>query len=507
MKLILGKIFQCQPFKNQDYYKLRREHLRTGSVFTDDQFLVKNRNHEWRRPTEFCRNPQFFVSGVSRFDVNQGGLGDCWLIAAMANLTMHEKLFNFVVPGDNGDFDENYCGLFHFRFWHFGKFVDVVIDDKLPVSNGKLIFAKSTDDNEFWPALLEKAYAKLYGGYDQIDGGWSHEAFQDFSGGLIETYELNPSTPKLIFNFIEKSIEKNVFFACAIMSHSKNLNGTGLIKGHAYSISSAMTLKVNPHHSVNLLRIRNPWGQGEWKGAWSDRSNEWRSIQQSLKAAIGLVIEEDGEFWISFEDFRKYFEILDVCNVHPDIEMREPNPTRKWNLLSHEGDFASDLQARGFYVTFEDPDLTDNEDFCVVIISLMQKHARKNKKNKNVPISFKVHSVDKKILVKEAIKSKNGFRGVCRRFELPPGRYFIEPFQLDNPSGDEFLLRVYYETKIDSQINQNMYPTLEAAKGSTFVDMTQYYSRDTGGNLRSQLSQQQPRRAQKHRHNTCCTIM
>jgi hypothetical protein len=72
-----------------------------------------------------------------------------------------EKCFAKVVPQDQG-FGDDYGGIFHFRFWLYGEWVDVVIDDRLPFNpDGSLLYCyNAKTPNELWGALLEKAYAK-----------------------------------------------------------------------------------------------------------------------------------------------------------------------------------------------------------------------------------------------------------------------------------------------------------------------------------------------------------
>ena len=45
---------------------------------------------------DICKDPKFFTGGASRFDVSQGILGDCWLVAAIASLTQDAYLLKQV---------------------------------------------------------------------------------------------------------------------------------------------------------------------------------------------------------------------------------------------------------------------------------------------------------------------------------------------------------------------------------------------------------------------------
>ena len=104
---------------SQDYHSLNRR--LKDDLFEDKHFnkaLNKSGIH-WLRPHQISKDPEFVVGKRDRFDVNQGELGNCWFLSALANLAENRKCFDRVVPRDQ-DFDKRkYKGIFRFRFFRF----------------------------------------------------------------------------------------------------------------------------------------------------------------------------------------------------------------------------------------------------------------------------------------------------------------------------------------------------------------------------------------------------
>ncbi|KAH0622672.1 hypothetical protein JD844_025174 [Phrynosoma platyrhinos] len=469
------------------------------------------------RHRELCSNPQFIVGGATRTDICQGALGDCWLLAAIASLTLNEEILARVVPSDQS-FQDRYAGIFHFQFWQYGEWTDVVVDDRLPTKNGELLFVHSAEGTEFWSALLEKAYAKVNGSYEALSGGSTTEGFEDFTGGIAEWYELQKPPPNL-FRIIQKALQKGSLLGCSIditsAAETEAITTQKLVKGHAYSVTGAE--EVSFRGSLQkLIRIRNPWGEVEWTGKWSDNCPSWSNVDPKVKDRLTKK-HEDGEFWMSFDDFLRHYSRLEICNLTPDTLTSEKY--KKWSLNLMDGNWRKGSTAggcRNYPDTFwmnpqylikleeEDEDPDDPEKGCTFLAGLIQKHRRKQRKmgedmhtigfaiyeasllflrNRNI-MKYHVKEIGKELklkingivikmpYIKKANQtnvhlSKNFFltnrarersntfinlREVLNRFKLPPGEYIIVPSTFEPNKNGDFCLRVFSEKNAASQI-------------------------------------------------------
>ncbi|XP_053334333.1 calpain-1 catalytic subunit [Clarias gariepinus] len=490
----LGQNDNALKFLGQDFESLRARCHQSGCLYEDETFpaqpsslgfkelapgTAKTKGVRWMRPTEFCTDPHFIVDGATRTDICQGALGDCWLLAAIACLTLNEPLLRRVVPHGQS-FHQQYAGIFHFQFWQFGEWVDVVIDDRLPVRDGKLLFVHSAEGAEFWSALVEKAYAKLNGCYEALSGGCTSEGFEDFTGGVTEMYELKKA-PANLFSIIQRAVERGSLMGCSIdvtgFFDMEAVTFKKLVKGHAYSVTGVEEVEFKGN-LVKLLRIRNPWGEVEWTGAWSDNSKEWNGIDPSVRARLHNC-REDGEFWMSFNDFMREFSRLEICNLTADaLHSRE---VKKWNSSLYPGEWRRGSTAGGcrnypstfwinpqYKIVLKDPD-TEGQDGCSFLVALMQKDRRLlRREGKDMEtIGYAIYEVPKEFLGSTGVHLKRDFflkhtssarselfinlREVSSRFCLPAGEYIIVPSTFEPHKEGDFVLRVFSEKATDSE--------------------------------------------------------
>merc|ERR1711920_44859 len=86
----------------------------------------------------------------------------------------------------------------------------------------------------------------------------------------------------------------------------EDIRSDGIVVGHAYTLVSATEDGPN-----RILRLRNPWGQGEWNGAYSDGWAGWDDMPAMVKQ-LSVKVKEDGVFHMHIDDFVNVFESVDI---------------------------------------------------------------------------------------------------------------------------------------------------------------------------------------------------
>ncbi|XVF69785.1 hypothetical protein PTKIN_Ptkin11bG0109600 [Pterospermum kingtungense] len=278
---------------------------------------------EWMRPAEIVERhldsrPCLFSGAANSSDVCQGRLGDCWFLSAVAVLTEVSRISEVIITPEY-----NEEGIYTVRFCIQGEWVPVVVDDWIPCESlGKPAFATSRKGNELWVSILEKAYAKLHGSYEALEGGLVQDALVDLTGGAGEEIDMRSpqaqidlASGRLWSQLLRFKQEGFLLGAGSPSGSDVHVSSSGIVQGHAYSL-----LQVREVDGHKLVQIRNPWAnEVEWNGPWSDSSLEWTDrMRHKLKH---VPQSKDGIFWMSWQDFQIHFRSIYVCRVYPP-EMR-----------------------------------------------------------------------------------------------------------------------------------------------------------------------------------------
>lgn len=318
--------------------------------------VAKRMQIQWKTAKEISRDAVLFRN-IEPGDARQGGLGDCWLISSIAAVAEFPGVINHLFVDKEITTDGKYSVRIYApetQTWEV-----MTVDDRIPCRpGGGPAFAQSVS-GEMWVPILEKAYAKFVTSYSKLSGGWPALALEAMTGAKSELFKFDKKNSKVTgLNFggltVRKAavLTKGASIGSTGESHSidefwpllrefdEKLNlmtlaspgkdefseaegpsdDFGIVGGHAYTLIGAKEVE-----GFKLCNIRNPWGDFEWGGDWSDRSRLWDE-HPAVKAALQPKMDkDDGEFWMTYQDMANTFTSVTVNFMNTEMA-RKPGP-------------------------------------------------------------------------------------------------------------------------------------------------------------------------------------
>lgn len=231
---------------------------------------------KWLNKNSPHPKPVVFDDKIDPDDIKQGQIGNCYFMSALSVLTLRpEKLKRVFVC------DANEAGVYAVRFHKDGAERVVIIDSLFPTGgkNHRPAFGRSRVGNEMWVSVVEKAYAKLYRNYESLEAGFVDQALVDLTGGIGSRLDMSKDEVKqmisngTLFKILLQYHEDGFLLGAGSPAGSDNpehASPSGIVQGHAYAL-----IDVKQVDNVQLVQLRNPWGQFEWNGDYSDKSPLW----------------------------------------------------------------------------------------------------------------------------------------------------------------------------------------------------------------------------------------
>ncbi|KAI3386451.1 hypothetical protein SNEBB_011488 [Seison nebaliae] len=288
-------------------------------------------------PAQWKENLSEFGKDKKQFVINPGILRFPWYKGVVALFQCCPKLlFNILQPAINSI---KFTDIYYIKLWQFGKWRFVRINDSLPVHRGtkNLIYSSHRYyPKRFWFPLLEKAYAELLRSYEDLNFDISRDALVDFSGGIVEEFQLLAigNAKKLFLILLQARMHHSIMITSKLResyascnnnyynSCDYELNGIGFCFPHDTALHASTDL-VDMMETVNLdnlvLRL---------KSVCYDSSNDqdpsiMRCLSTAERAANQLFCNDDQEFWITFNNWITIF--TNITLIHFDGENHPSN--------------------------------------------------------------------------------------------------------------------------------------------------------------------------------------
>ena len=273
--------------------------------------IIKDSEVEWRRIKDIVAKPVIFEDTIKMDFIRFGRVSIPYFYSVISALAKnYPSIFTKIIVSK----DYSPEGMYQVKFYIDGSFQTVTIDDYFPCIKGTNVYYFTRPSNfEIWPVLIEKAWAKINGGYLNILNLWPGDLFKALTGFTFDDLVHPELTKEELFNEIVNL--KGLAFT--LTKDDKEVVEKGLYTYQVYIIEEAEKVEVEKDKCVCLLKLRDSEDESDWSGDYSPESALWTDNLKSKINKDKLELKE-GEFWISLEDFHKYFLRTDACNMLTD---------------------------------------------------------------------------------------------------------------------------------------------------------------------------------------------
>ena len=198
--------------------------------------------------------------------------------------------------------ETNPFGAYSVKFLVAGTPMEIILDEYFPATV-KLnpLFSKPTS-NEIWFSLLEKAFAKLYGNYREIQNIQLVEAIETMTGMPVMTQDVNSYSSEELWETLLAYNEKNY-----LMTVSTSLQ----ISGERVKVLNIVDLYEK--ENLKIIKMRTPFKDFNWEGTFSHNSKTWT---KELKEELNYDRKDTSCIFMDLSEFQKSFSSLSVCYYH-----------------------------------------------------------------------------------------------------------------------------------------------------------------------------------------------